>query len=30
MGGGQTVADVVAILNGQNTTAAGQGPATGF
>ena len=26
MGGGQTVADVVAILNGQNTTAQGQGP----
>jgi hypothetical protein len=25
MGGGQTVADVVAILNGQNTTPAGQG-----
>jgi hypothetical protein len=25
MGGGQTVADVVAILNGQNVTPAGQG-----
>jgi hypothetical protein len=30
MAGGQTVADVVAILLQQNTTAAGQGPATGF